>query len=160
MISKTWKLAIVGACLMASSYAGFAQSDAPPPPPAGEAQHGNWERRQDPERELKMLTHLLILTPDQQTGVKAILLQRSSQMLALRNQSQGTAAAGETQETRQARMAQVNQIREESNTKIAALLDDNQKKLFSDWQQKRKEEMQRRRGGPQGDQAPPPPSEN
>jgi periplasmic protein CpxP/Spy len=162
MISKNWRVALIGACIAVSSYAGIAQSDTPPAPPAGEGQHGNWGGRQDPERELKMLTHMLILTPDQQTGVKAILLQQSSQMLALRNQAQGTAA---TTETRQARMAQINQIREESSTKISALLDDNQKKLYADWQQRRKAAMEQRRshgqdGAPPPEGGTPPPSEN
>ena len=92
-----------------------------------------------------MLTRVLNLTPDQQTGVKAVLDQRNTQMMALRNKAESQGANSDAPETRQARMTQMDQIREESNTKIADLLDDNQKKTFTDWVQERKAEMARRR---------------
>jgi hypothetical protein len=107
----------------------------------------------DPERELATLTRVLTLTADQQTGVKAVLNQQATQMKALREKAQNPATDSATPETRQARITQMEQIRDESDTKISALLDDNQKKTFADWVQKRKEATARR--GPQGGNPPP-----
>jgi hypothetical protein len=101
-----------------------------------------------------MLTKRLTLTADQQTGVKAILGQQSTQMKALREKSQGESATADTTEARQARMTQMQQIRDESNTKINALLDDNQKKTFAEMIARQKAAMERRR---QGGDGPPPP---
>jgi periplasmic protein CpxP/Spy len=133
-------------------------ADAPPPGPPPPGQYGHGDRMGGPDRELKNLTRVLTLTPEQQTGVKAVLDQQTTQMRALRGpRSQADAGSADTPDARQARMAKAEQIRDESNTKIAALLDDNQKKLFADWTAKRKAEMERRRG--QGD-GPPPPAPN
>lgn len=104
-----------------------------------------------------MLTRMLTLTPDQQTGVKAVLDQRNTQMMALRSKAESQGASSETAEAHQARMTQMDQIRDESNTKIAALLDDNQKKTFADWVQERKAEMAKRRSQ-EGN--PPPPNDS
>jgi Spy/CpxP family protein refolding chaperone len=140
--------------------------DAPPPGPPPPGQSGQGDRMGGPDRELKNLTRVLTLTPEQQTGVKAVLEQQATQMRALRGPgSQAEAGSAGTPDARQARMAKAEQIRDESNTKIAALLDDNQKKLFADWTAKRKAAMERRRGqgdGPPPDGAggPPPPAPN
>jgi Spy/CpxP family protein refolding chaperone len=137
--------------------------DAPPPGPQPPGQYGHGDRMGGPDRELKNLTRALTLTPEQQTGVKAVLEQQTTQMRALRGgRSQADAGSADTPDARQARMAKAEQIRDESNTKIAALLDDNQKKLFADWTAKRKAAMERRRGQgdgppPDGAGAPPPP---
>ncbi len=99
-----------------------------------------------PERELANLTRVLTLTPDQQTGVKAILDQEGEQMKALRSKAQADPSTGQTPETREARMAQFKQIHDESNTKITALLNDDQKKIFAGWTAKRTAKMQHHRG--------------
>ncbi|WP_263359996.1 hypothetical protein [Acidicapsa ligni] len=147
-----WKTALAATCLMLCSYAAVAQ-DGPPPPDAGasqgaaaqgESRHG--DRMPDPDRQLKALTRILTLTTDQQTGVKALLDQQSAQMKALRNQPPTEQSANPGADPRHARIEQMERIREETSTKIAALLDDNQKKLFADWQAKRKAEMEQRRG--------------
>jgi DNA repair ATPase RecN len=96
-----------------------------------------------------MLTRLLTLTPEQQTGVKAVLDQQAAQLNALRSKQE----EGETPEARQANRAQAKELREQSNTKISALLNDSQKKTFADWIQRRKADMERRRG----QEGPPPP---
>jgi len=108
-----------------------------------------------PDRELKTLTRLLTLTTDQQAGVKTVLEEQSTQMRSLRAKGENATSESETPETRQARRTQMEQIRDESYTKISALLDDNQKKAFADWTQKRKAAMERR--GSDGENPPPPP---
>jgi len=156
-----WKMLAGIALLSLSSCAVWAQApDGPPPgpPPDQAGQPGQMERGPNPERQLKMLTKLLTLTADQQTGVKAVLEQSATEMKALRAKQDAAAQGSETRESRRALMEQGRQIREETNTKITALLDDNQKKTFADWNAKREERMQNRRdGGDQGSEPPPPP---
>jgi protein CpxP len=160
-----WKVAMGAALLGLCSFAAYAQS-TPAPPPANDAAgapHNNWRRGgMGPERELERLTHALTLTVEQQTGVKAILEQQTTLMKALRAQTrtqaqtQPEAAGNETRETRQAGMTQFDQIRDETNTKITALLDDNQKKAFADMIVRRKAAMARHESR-EGNPPPPPP---
>jgi hypothetical protein len=113
-------------------------------------------RGRGPEQQLRNLTRLLTLTEDQQKGVRAVLEQQATQMRALRGKTQAEGAANDTPEARQARMTQMDQIRDESNTKRAALLDENQKKTFASWIEKRKAAMERRQSR-EGQPPPPPP---
>ena len=124
---------LMAAVLATSSCALWAQSEQP----GGEMRTGG----PNIERELGQLTQALTLTADQQTQVKALLEQRRGKMKALR--------AGEAQPTRE----QMEGIRKDTDSKITALLNDDQKTKFAAWQQQR---MERRRGGG-GDAAPPPP---
>ena len=150
------KMAVGTALLSLCACAAFGQAPPPGPPDQG-GPPPRGERGGGPERQLRMLTQLLTLTPDQQTGVKAVLEQQNEQLRALRNKAQSEAADGNTQEAMQTRRSQVEAIRNESNTKITALLDENQKKTFADWTAKRKAEMERRRQQG-GEAAPPPPT--
>jgi Spy/CpxP family protein refolding chaperone len=108
------------------------------------------------ERELRQLTQVLTLTEEQQTQVKELLTARRQQMEALRKPS---ATNDATSETQQPTREQVEAIREATDTKISALLNDEQKAKFAAWQQQRKQMMERHRGQPDS-QAPPanPPS--
>jgi len=124
--------------LAACSCALWAQSDQPPGPPQGQM-HG---RGPNAERELGQLTEALSLSPDQQTQVKALLQERRGKMEALH--------ANGAQPTRE----QMEGIRKDTDTKISALLNDDQKTKFAAWQKQR---MEHRRGGEGGEAAPPPP---
>ena len=156
MTSFRLKIAVGTALLGLCSLAAYAQSAEPQTLPEGSAQgRGQWRGQRGPERELAMLTHQLNLTPEQQTGVKAVLEQQRSQMMALRGKTQAEAVTADTPEAHQARRAQMNQIHDESDTKIAALLDENQKKTYADLVAKRKAAMARRQG-PEGTAAPAP----
>lgn len=127
------------AFIAAGSCALWAQSDQPPaggPPPGQMGQRGP-----NAERELAQLTEALSLTPDQQTQVKAVLKDRREKMEALRSSG--------TRPTREQMMG----IRKDSDAKISALLNDDQKTKFATWQQQR---MEHRRGGGGGDATPPP----
>jgi len=146
MKSMQWKSAVATALVGLCSLAVYGQTGQP----ASESQappHDNWRRGGGPEHQLQMLTERLTLTPEQQTGVKAILEQQATQMKALRTAGSGDAAAADTTEARQARMTQMNQIHDETDTKITALLDDNQKKTYAEMVQHRKAMMARRQGG-------------
>lgn len=153
MIASRWKLAAGSALLALCSYAAFAQQDAPPPdgPPPTQ-----YDRMPGPDRELRMLTRQLSLTADQQTGVKALLEQQATQIKALHDKFQAESGDNATPETRQAHRAQVEQIRDETNSKISALLDDTQKAEFTRLIERRKARMAQRQAG-DGNGPPPPP---
>lgn len=154
-----WKMATGAALLALCTYAAYGQADAPPPPPDG--QNGpppmQSERAQGPERELKNLTRILSLTAEQQASIKPLLEQQTTEMRAVRAKADGAGTGNPTPESRASMRAQAEQIREATDTKISALLDDTQKPKFTQWVERRKAEMARRqsRGG---DTPPPPPA--
>jgi Spy/CpxP family protein refolding chaperone len=136
---------LMAAILAASCGALWAQNDAPPP--------GSMHQRGgNPERALQQLTQVLSLTADQQTQVKSLLAERRQKMEALRNSGSGsdTASPG-APPSRQ----QMEAIRNETDTKITALLNDDQKTKFAAWQQQRKARMEQRQGAG-GENAPAP----
>jgi protein CpxP len=155
-----WKLAASCALLGLCSLTLHAQTDAPQGPPPGGGPHGQWRGGGGgPERQLAMLTKMLTLTPEQQTGVKALLEQQSTQMMALRTKTPSEAAATPaTPEARAAERKQMDAIRDETETKISALLNDEQKTTYANWIAKRKAAMAARQAG--GPEAPPPAPNN
>jgi hypothetical protein len=96
-----------------------------------------------PDDQLARMTSRYNLTADQQTQLKPILANQQQQMMALRQ---------DTSTPREDKMAKMKSIREDSSTKIQAILNDTQKKQFADDQQKMQERMQQRGGGPGGPQ--------
>jgi Spy/CpxP family protein refolding chaperone len=158
MRTNSWKLAVASVLLGLCSFAAYAQSGESDGPPSGPPPGGANHMPPSPDRELKMLTKLLTLTTEQQTGVKALLEEQATEMKALRAKGQSESSQSSdssTNESPQARMAQMEQIHDETNTKIAALLDDSQKKVFAEWLEKRKAEMEQLRS--QGGEPPAPP---
>jgi Spy/CpxP family protein refolding chaperone len=105
-----------------------------------------------------MLTHRLNLTAEQQTGVKALLEQQNTQIMALRTKTPSEQATPPTPEARAAERKQMEAIRDETDTKITALLNDEQKKTYSDMLAQRKAAMAARQAG--GGEAPPPAPNN
>jgi len=87
---------------------------------------------------LTMLTEKLTLTTDQQTKVKAILLDQNTQL---------TKAREEAGDDRQASRAKMMKIMEDNNVKINGLLTDDQKKTYATYLEERKAAMQNRGGG-------------
>jgi len=140
---------VLAGVLAAGSCAVWAQADAPPGPPPGPP---GGMHRGGPERELRELTHVLSLSDAQRTQVKTLLEERRQQAEALRNPAGGDTAAEAPRSSRE----QMEAIRQATDTKIAALLNDEQKTKFTAWQQERNQRMEHR-GGPGGDGPPPPP---
>jgi len=107
----------------------------------GPPEHG----RMDPDTQLAHMTKQLDLTTDQQSQIRPILVDRDQKMQTLwQNQSL----------SREDRRSQMMSIRQDSNAKIEAVLNDQQKQKF--------EAMQERRGrhGMQGgDNQPQPQSQ-
>jgi Spy/CpxP family protein refolding chaperone len=125
----------LGACVPA-----LAQDTGAPAPEQG--RHGG-PRQMNPDRQLERLTHNLNLTADQQAQIKPLLVARSEKMQALsQNQSLGE----------DDRRAQMRTIHEEADTKINAVLNDDQKQKYAAMQQR----MRRGPGGPLPESAPQP----
>lgn len=108
------------------------------------AQGGGRQMGTPEERAAKTLTALtekLTLTADQQTKVKAILLDQNTQVAKARE---------EAGDDRQAARAKMMKIMEDNNGKINALLTDDQKKTYASYLEERKAAMQNRGGGQGG----------
>ena len=108
------------------------------------AQGGGRQMGTPEERATKattMLMEKLTLTADQQTKVKAILLDQNTQVAKARE---------EAGDDRQAARAKMMKIMEDNNTKINALLTDDQKKAYTTYLEERKAAMQNRGGGQGG----------
>jgi Spy/CpxP family protein refolding chaperone len=89
-----------------------------------------------PDEELQKLDKALKLTDDQKNQIKPILEDRQQKVQSLRSD---TSVSG------QDRWGKMRSIREESNSKIRNLLNDDQKKKFDEMQQHGRGHMQGRR---------------
>jgi protein CpxP len=125
--------------LALGSAAAFAQQDSPAPDASAQPGPGHMGRQQmTPDEQVARMTKRYNLSADQQTQIKPILADQQTQMMALRQDSSLS---------REDRMAKMKTIREGSNTKIQALLNDSQKQKFAADQQQMQERMQQRGGG-------------
>ncbi len=122
-------LFLTGALVVAGS-AAFAQSDntAQQPAPMAGMHHG-----MSADDQLARMTRDLNLTSDQATQIKPILVNRQQQMMTLR-QDQSM--------SQEDKMAKMKSLREDSNTKIEAVLNDTQKQQFAEMQAKQQQRMQ------------------
>jgi protein CpxP len=129
--------------LTLSTAAVFAQQDTPPPAPDASAQQPGQQpgsghmghQRMDPDQQVAHMTKRYNLSSDQQTQIKPILVGQQQQMQALHQD------ASMSQEDK---MAKMKSIRDDSSTKIQAILNDSQKQKFTEDQQKMQERMQQR----------------
>ena len=140
---------LLAGVLALGTCAAMAQNDGPPPGQGGPG-GGQRGRGFDPQRQVEMLTQRLNLTADQQTQVKAVLTEQRQKMEALRN-----AAPADSADSSQAtpnRRQQMEAIRTDTDTKITALLNDDQKAKYAAMVQKRNQRMEEHGGAP-----PPPP---
>jgi|WetSurMetagenome_2_1015567.scaffolds.fasta_scaffold14497_2 Spy/CpxP family protein refolding chaperone len=119
------------------------------------------------ELQLKQLTELLMLTPDQQKQVGALLTDEQQQIEALLKPPAdgGKPASSEDQppsrEAMEAARAAIKAIHEDTQSKIAAVLTDDQKTKFEVWEKQRAEASRQQDGEmppppPDGDGGPPP----
>jgi periplasmic protein CpxP/Spy len=123
-------LVLTGVLTVAGS-AAFAQSDSPAQPPSAMAPAGH--RGINPDEQLARMTKDLNLTSDQATQIKPILVTRQQQMQTLR-QDQSM--------SQEDKMAKMKSLRDDSNSKISAVLNDTQKQQFGDMQAKQQQRMQ------------------
>ena len=123
-------LVLTGVLAIAGS-AAFAQSDSTAQQPAPMAPGGRHGMSVDDQ--LARMTKALTLTPDQATQIKPILVNRQQQMEAL-HQDQSM--------SQEDKMAKMKSLREDSNTKIQAVLNDTQKQQFEQMQARQQQRMQ------------------
>ncbi len=127
-------LALSGVLAIAGG-AAFAQTDAAQQPGAAapNAQPSHGHHGMDPDAQANHLTKKLKLSADQENQIKPILADREQQMQALhQNQSM----------SQQDRAAKAKSLRDDSNTKIEAVLNDTQKQKFEQMQAKRQQRWQ------------------
>lgn len=120
---------------MAAPQAAPQSQDQP-----GPAQNHRWNghRDADPNKQVEHLTKKLKLTADQQNQILPILTSRQQQMESIRNDSSLSP---------QDRRAKFQSIREDSDTKIRAVLNDDQKKNYDQMQQEMRDRRQNRQQG-------------
>jgi protein CpxP len=96
------------------------------------AQRGQWAGRHeaDPNKQVQHLTKKLNLTADQQNQILPILTSRQQQMESIRKDSSLSA---------QDRREKFRAVREDSDGKIRAVLNDDQKKTYDQMQQQMRE---------------------
>jgi protein CpxP len=108
----------------------FGAGLAPAGPLPQEVPAAQTGHRADPSQQLRRLTKKLNLTSEQQSQLLPILTDRQQQMAALRNDSSLSA---------QDRHAKAKALREDSDFKIKAVLNDNQKQQYQQLQQHRRQ---------------------
>ncbi|MGA3226546.1 MAG: hypothetical protein ABSC65_22455 [Acidobacteriaceae bacterium] len=128
--------------LTLGSAAAFAQDNPAPDAAAqGGGGRGMGRMQMTPDEQVARMTKRYNLSADQQTQIKPILANQQQQMMALR---------GDSSLSREDKMAKMKGIRDDSSTKIQAILNDTQKKQYAEDQQKMQERMQERGGGGPG----------
>ena len=127
---------------MGVAMAAPQEQNPAPAPNAAPAPH----RQMDPDHQLKMLTKHLNLTDDQQKQILPILTDRQQQFESIRNDS--SLAPKDRRE-------KMRTLREDSETKIKAVLNDDQKQKYDEMQKQMRERMQQHR-----QEANPAPSSN
>jgi periplasmic protein CpxP/Spy len=100
--------------------------------------HRRGRRHQmSPDQQLQRLSETLSLTDDQKGQIRPILEDRHQKMQSIRSESSLS---------RQERISKMRSIFEESDNKIRAVLNDDQKQKFDEMRQQRRERMQKRGG--------------
>ncbi|MBV9759910.1 MAG: hypothetical protein JO340_05055 [Acidobacteriaceae bacterium] len=96
-------------------------------------------READPNKQVEHLTKKLKLTADQQNQILPILTGRQQQMEGIRNDSSLSP---------QDRRAKFQAVREDSDSRIRAVLNDDQKKAYDQMQQEMRDRRQNHQQGP------------
>lgn len=148
MKKQLLSLSLGTALVFGAAHAVWAQSDnaAPPPPDTQTQGPGGAPRGADPERQLQHLTKRLGLTSEQQSQIRPALVEQQQQMQALWQDSSLS---------RQERRARMRTIRTDTQTKIEAVLNDQQKQSYEAMLAKMRHH--RRMGGNPPPDAPPQP---
>ncbi len=139
MRSKVIALAIV-ALGIASVAQAQTQTQDTPPPPSQQRSGAPGPGRMNPDRQLAHMTQVLNLSADQQSQIRPLLVARQQKMQALFQ---------DTSLSRADRRARAKTIREDTHSKIEAILNEDQKQKFEDM-------WHRMRGGPGNAPTPPP----
>lgn len=142
MRTPLFVLALAGMLTLGVCSAAQAQDNPQPQPSQGQEGHGRG--RMNPDRQLERLTRELDLTADQQSQIKPLLVDRDQRMQTL-FQNQSLAEDD--------RRTQAKTIRDDTDSKIMAILNDDQKQKYTAMQ----EHMGRRGGQGQPQESSPQP---
>jgi protein CpxP len=115
---------------------GFPPETSAPPPKQGPS--GAHRGMMDPDEQLARMTTRYSLTTEQQDQVKPILVSEQHQIQGVRE---------DTALSREDRMAKMQTIRSDSDAKIKAVLNDDQKKQFEQDQLRMQRRMQQQGQG-------------
>jgi protein CpxP len=115
---------------------GFPPETSAPPPKQGLS--GSHRGMLDPDEQLARLTTRYSLTAEQQDQVKPILVTQQHQIQGLRQ---------DTALSREDRIAKMQTIRSESDAKVKAVLNDDQKKQFEQDQLRMQRRLQQQGQG-------------
>ena len=116
-------------CGLMLGIAGFAQAQ----------QGGGRGMMMKPEERVKQLDEKLKLSDDQKTKLTAVFTEQSEAMKKMRQEAQGG--------DREAMREKIKKFRAENDVKVAAVLNDEQKKTYEAWQKEQRAEMQKRMQG-------------
>ncbi len=144
-ISSTLCLGLTSGSVLLAQDASTAQDQSAQQP----MQHGGQRGPMSPDKELAHMTKQLNLTSDQQSQIKPILADRQSQMMQLRQDSSMS---------RDDKMTKMKSLDDGSNSKVEAVLTDEQKPKYEKMMVNRKEHMQQMRAAHQDGGAEPPAS--
>ena len=147
-LSTVLASALCLSCAVSSTL--FAQGPTAPnastSTPAQAGRYGGHHGPMSPDEELIHLTKALSLTSDQQTQIKPILQDRSDQMMQMHQ---------DASLSREAKGAKMKSLDDESNTKVEAVLNDQQKakyeKMIADRKARMAEMRSSHAGGNGGD---------
>ena len=154
MISKrrcTWFLALLLAVPLGAVFAAAAQNQEEQERPKGQMGPGGRRGPMSPDNRLKQMTKDFNLTADQQTKIKPILEAEQKKVQDLMSDASGD---------RQSMRSKMQEIQQDANKQVRALLDDKQKDQFDKKEQERQQRMQDRRDGLGGPGGPPQPPQN
>ena len=128
-------------CLALAAPAGLFAQDSQNSSQQSGQEGGFHHGPPSPEQELAHMTKALNLTGDQQSQLKPILQQRRDQLQQLRQ---------DTNTPRQDKYAKMKSLDQESNSKVEAILNPEQKTKYESMiakRHERREEMQHQNGG-------------
>ncbi|MCX2429238.1 hypothetical protein [Pedobacter sp. GR22-10] len=116
-------------CGLMLGIAGFAQAQ----------QGGGRGMMMKPEERVKLLDEKLKLSDDQKTKLTTVFTEQAEAMKKMREEMQGA--------DRDAMREKMQKLRAENDTKVSAVLNDDQKKTYEAWQKEQRAEMQKRMQG-------------
>jgi periplasmic protein CpxP/Spy len=136
---------LISALSVSAAYAQESSSQSTSPPPAKGQMHPP-----NPDQQLKELTNALNLTSDQQTKIRPILVNQDQQMRSLH---------ADTTMTPEEKKAKFKSIRQDTDSKMDTILNDEQKQQYEQFKaEKRKEMKEHHQKQQSGEGETPPPS--
>jgi periplasmic protein CpxP/Spy len=144
----------LAAAALGLAIALFASTANAQDRPQGDAQRRGRPERFDPaqrvERRITFLTEQLQLSESQQTQIRSILTEEMNAMQALRPQAGREERRAEADARRDSVRAQMQQLRQRTEQRIAGVLNAQQRTKYQELQKQREEHRGRGRGDADG----------